>query len=36
VLLRLLGRWAWYLPPWADRFLPDVRFGHGDEAVTRA
>jgi RND superfamily putative drug exporter len=28
VLLRLLGPWAWYLPPWADRFLPDVRFGH--------
>ncbi|HET8592433.1 MAG TPA: MMPL family transporter, partial [Solirubrobacterales bacterium] len=36
VLLRLLGRWAWYLPPWADRFLPDVRFGHGDRALTRA
>jgi RND superfamily putative drug exporter len=28
VLLRLLGRWAWYLPRWADRLLPDVRFGH--------
>ncbi len=28
VLLRLLGAWAWYLPPWADRFLPNVRFGH--------
>ena len=28
VLLRLLGRWAWYLPTWADRILPDVRFGH--------
>jgi putative drug exporter of the RND superfamily len=28
VLLRLLGRWAWYLPSWADRILPDVRFGH--------
>src|SRR4249919_2050156 len=27
-LLRLLGRWAWYLPRWADRVLPDVRFGH--------
>jgi putative drug exporter of the RND superfamily len=36
VLLRLLGRWAWYLPPWADRFLPDVRFGHGDAATVRA
>jgi RND superfamily putative drug exporter len=28
VLLRLLGRWAWYLPSWADRVLPNVRFGH--------
>ncbi|MGC1802069.1 MAG: MMPL family transporter, partial [Solirubrobacterales bacterium] len=28
VLLRLLGTWAWYLPRWADRVLPDVRFGH--------
>ena len=28
VLLRLLGRWAWYLPSWADRILPEVRFGH--------
>ncbi len=32
VLLRLLGRWAWYLPSWADRLLPDVRFGHAGEA----
>jgi putative drug exporter of the RND superfamily len=30
VLLRLLGRWAWYLPSWADRVLPDVRFGHAE------
>jgi hypothetical protein len=22
------GRWAWYLPGWADRALPDLRFGH--------
>jgi RND superfamily putative drug exporter len=29
VLLRLMGPWAWYLPRWADRLLPDVRFGHG-------
>ncbi len=36
VLLRLLGRWAWYLPSWADRLLPDVRFGHGGEVATRA
>jgi uncharacterized membrane protein YdfJ with MMPL/SSD domain len=28
VILRLLGRHAWYLPPWVDRVLPDVRFGH--------
>jgi Predicted drug exporters of the RND superfamily len=28
VLLRLLGPWAWYLPQWAHRVLPDVRFGH--------
>ena len=29
VFLRLSGRWAWWLPPWLDRVLPDVRFGHG-------
>jgi RND superfamily putative drug exporter len=29
VLLRLMGRRAWYLPRWAHRLLPDVRFGHG-------
>lgn len=28
VLLRLMGRWAWWLPRWARRVLPDVRFGH--------
>jgi RND superfamily putative drug exporter len=28
VLLRLLGRSAWWLPRWAGRVLPDVRFGH--------
>ncbi len=28
VLLRLMGRRAWYLPGWARRILPDVRFGH--------
>ncbi len=28
VMLRLLGRAAWWLPPWLDRALPDVRFGH--------
>jgi RND superfamily putative drug exporter len=28
VLLRLLGRWAWYLPRWGRRLLPRVTFGH--------
>jgi RND superfamily putative drug exporter len=28
VALRLLGRWAWWLPKRLDRVLPDVRFGH--------
>jgi len=28
VLLRVMGRWAWYLPRWAHRMLPDVTFGH--------
>jgi RND superfamily putative drug exporter len=28
VLLRVMGRWAWYLPRWAHRMLPKVRFGH--------
>ena len=28
VALRLLGTWAWGLPRWLDRVLPNVRFGH--------
>jgi RND superfamily putative drug exporter len=28
MLLRLTGRWAWYLPRWAHRMLPEVSFGH--------
>src|SRR3954453_9528592 len=28
VMLRVLGRWAWYLPKPLDRLLPDVSFGH--------
>ena len=28
VLLRLMGRSAWYLPSWARRILPNVTFGH--------
>jgi RND superfamily putative drug exporter len=27
-LLRAFGRWAWALPRWLDRLLPDVAFGH--------
>ena len=29
VLLRITGRAAWYLPRWARRVLPDIKFGHG-------
>jgi putative drug exporter of the RND superfamily len=32
VLLRLTGSAAWYMPRWLGRVLPDVRFGHGEEA----
>ncbi len=28
VILRLLGKWAWYSPKPLDRLLPDVRFDH--------
>lgn len=28
VALRLLGKWAWWLPKPLDRILPGVRFGH--------
>jgi RND superfamily putative drug exporter len=28
VMLRLLGKWAWWLPKPLDSVLPDVRFGH--------
>ena len=28
VALRLLGKWAWWLPKPLDRVLPDVRFDH--------
>jgi RND superfamily putative drug exporter len=28
VALRVLGRWAWWLPEPLNRVLPDVRFGH--------
>jgi RND superfamily putative drug exporter len=28
VMLRLLGKWAWYVPKPLGRLLPDVRFGH--------
>ena len=29
VVLRLLGKWAWWVPAPLRRVLPDVRFGHG-------
>ncbi len=32
VILRLLGRWAWWLPKPLRRILPDVRFGHASGA----
>ena len=28
VMLRLLGKWAWYLPTPLNKLLPNVRFGH--------
>jgi RND superfamily putative drug exporter len=28
VMLRLLGKWAWYLPRPLHRVLPTVSFGH--------
>jgi RND superfamily putative drug exporter len=28
VLIRLTGKWAWWLPAWADRILPKIKFGH--------
>jgi RND superfamily putative drug exporter len=28
VLLRVMGRRAWYVPRWTRRLLPDVTFGH--------
>jgi RND superfamily putative drug exporter len=28
VLLRLMGTWAWYLPRWAHRVLPEISLGH--------
>lgn len=28
VLIRLAGRWAWWLPSWADRLLPKISFAH--------
>ncbi len=29
VFLRLAGRWAWYMPSWLERLVPEVHFGHG-------
>jgi RND superfamily putative drug exporter len=36
VFLRLSGKWAWWLPSWLDRVLPDVHFGHGEVAAPPA
>ena len=33
VLLRLMGKWAWYLPRWAHRVLPEVSLGNASEAL---
>ena len=34
VMLRLLGKWAWYLPKPLNKLLPNVRFGHAGSATT--
>jgi putative drug exporter of the RND superfamily len=34
-LLRVFGRYAWALPRWLDRILPDVSFGHGQGGAGR-
>jgi RND superfamily putative drug exporter len=34
-LLRVFGRYAWALPRWLDRILPDVSFGHGHGGAGR-
>jgi RND superfamily putative drug exporter len=28
VLMRLVGKWAWWLPTWADKLLPRISFAH--------
>lgn len=28
VLLRLVGKWAWWTPTWMSKVLPEVKFGH--------
>ena len=28
VLMRLVGKWAWWLPAWANRILPRISFAH--------
>ncbi len=32
-LLRVFGRYAWELPRWLERILPDVTFGHGQTGL---
>ncbi|MGE5433516.1 MAG: MMPL family transporter [Candidatus Doudnabacteria bacterium] len=34
-LLRVFGRYAWALPRWLDRILPNVSFGHGQGGAGR-
>jgi uncharacterized membrane protein YdfJ with MMPL/SSD domain len=35
VILRLLGRRAWWMPAWLDRVLPEVRLSHELPQPTR-
>ena len=30
VFMRIAGPAAWYMPPWLDRLMPEVRFGHAE------
>jgi putative drug exporter of the RND superfamily len=32
-IMSLLGRHAWYLPRWLDRFLPQLRLEGGEAAA---
>jgi RND superfamily putative drug exporter len=28
-VMTLLGKWAWWLPPWLDRIIPDIQLEGG-------